>query len=57
MMLKPVLTDVLEETKNDPAHGSRDHTLFDIPHIRFVFQITQEDLISSLMIAGYCRNM
>jgi hypothetical protein len=25
--------------------------------IRFVFQVTQEDQISSLMMAGYCRNM
>jgi hypothetical protein len=28
-----------------------------IPPIQFVFQVTQEDLISSLMMAGYCRNM
>jgi hypothetical protein len=26
-------------------------------HVYFVFQVTQEDLISSLIIAGYCRNM
>jgi hypothetical protein len=28
-----------------------------ISPIRFVFQVTQEDLISPLMMAGYCRNM
>jgi hypothetical protein len=28
-----------------------------IPPIRFVFQVTQKDLRSSLMMAGYCRNM
>jgi hypothetical protein len=37
--------------------GSPNHTLHDIPPIRFVFQVTQEDLRSSLMMAGYCRNM
>jgi hypothetical protein len=26
------------------AHRSRNHTLYDIPPIRFVFQVTQEDL-------------
>jgi hypothetical protein len=31
--------------------------ILDIPPIRFVFQVTQEDLINSLMMAGYCRNM
>jgi hypothetical protein len=30
--------------------------ILDIPPIRFVFQVTQEDLISSLIMAGYCRN-
>jgi hypothetical protein len=27
------------------------------PPIGFVFKITQKDLRSSLMMAGYCRNM
>jgi hypothetical protein len=40
-----------------PAHKSRNHTLYDIPPIRFVFQVTQKDVRSSLMMAGYCRNM
>jgi hypothetical protein len=40
-----------------PAHRSRNHTLYDIPPIRFVFQVTQKDIRSSLMMAGYCRNM
>jgi hypothetical protein len=40
-----------------PAHRSRNHTLYDTPPIRFVFQVTQEDLRNSLMMAGYCRNM
>jgi hypothetical protein len=30
----------------------RNHTLHDIPPIRFVFQVTQKDLRSSLMMAG-----
>jgi hypothetical protein len=37
-------------TWNDPY-------ILDIPPIRFVFQVTQEDLISSLMMTGYCQNM
>jgi hypothetical protein len=28
-----------------------------IPPIRFVFQVTQKDKRSSLMMAGYCQNM
>jgi hypothetical protein len=52
---------LLEETcvpwHDNPAHRPRNHTLYDTPPIRFVFQVTQEDLISSLMMAGYCRNM
>jgi hypothetical protein len=32
------------------------HTFYDIPYIRFVFQVTQEDLRSFLMMAGYCQN-
>jgi hypothetical protein len=40
-----------------PAHWPRNHTLYDIPPIRLVFQVTQKDLSSSLMVAGYCRNM
>jgi hypothetical protein len=33
------------------------HTLYDIPPIRFVFQVTQKEIRSSLLMAGYCRNM
>jgi hypothetical protein len=40
-----------------PAHRSRNHILYDIPSIRCVFQVTQKDLRSSLMMTGYCRNM
>jgi hypothetical protein len=40
-----------------PAHRPRNHTLYDIPPIRFLFQVTEKDLRSSLMMAGYCRNM
>jgi hypothetical protein len=39
------------------AHRSSNHTLYHIPPIRFVFQVTQRDLRSSMMMAGYCRNM
>jgi hypothetical protein len=42
---------------DNQAHRSRNHTLCDIPPIKSVFQVTQEDLISSLIMAGYCRNM
>jgi hypothetical protein len=35
----------------------RNHTLYDTPPIRFVFQVTQKVLRNSLMMAGYCRNM
>jgi hypothetical protein len=35
----------------------RNHTLYDIPHIPFVFQVTQNDLRSSLMMTDYCQNM
>jgi hypothetical protein len=31
--------------------------ILDIPPIRFIFKVTQKDLRSSLMMAGYCRNM
>jgi hypothetical protein len=37
-----------------PAHRPRNHTLYGIPPIPFVFQVTQKDLRSSLMMAGYC---
>jgi hypothetical protein len=40
-----------------PAHRPHNHTLYDIPPIRFIFQVTQKDLRSSLMMAGYCRSM
>jgi hypothetical protein len=39
------------------THRPCNHTLYDIPTIQFVFQRTQEDLISSLTMSGYCRNM
>jgi hypothetical protein len=39
------------------AHGSRNHTLYDKPLIRFVLQVTQKGLRRSLMIADRCRNM
>jgi hypothetical protein len=42
---------------NNPAHRSHNHTLYDIPPIQFVFQLTQTDPRSSLMMADYCRNM
>jgi hypothetical protein len=40
-----------------PAHRARKHTLYDIPPIRSVFQVTQTDPRSSLMMADHCRNM
>jgi hypothetical protein len=40
-----------------PANRPRNHTFYDIPSIRFAFQVTQKDISSSLMMAGYCRNM
>jgi hypothetical protein len=42
---------------DNPAHRPRNHTLYDIPTLSLHFQVTQEDPISSLMMAGYCRNM
>jgi hypothetical protein len=42
---------------NNPANGSRNHTLYDVPPTRSVLQVTQKDLRRSLMMAGYCRNM
>jgi hypothetical protein len=41
----------------NPTHRPRNHTLYGIPPIRFVFQVTPKDLRRSLMMAGYCRNM
>jgi hypothetical protein len=38
-------------------HRPHNHTLYDIPPSQFVYQVTQKDLRSSLMMAGYCRNM
>jgi hypothetical protein len=32
----------------------RNHTLYDIPPIRFVFHVTQKDIRSSLMMEDYC---
>jgi hypothetical protein len=37
---------------DNPAHRPRNHTLYDIPPIRFVFQVTQKDLRSSVIMAG-----
>jgi hypothetical protein len=42
---------------DNPAHRPRNHTLYDIPPIPFVIQVTQKDLRSSLKMADYCRNM
>jgi hypothetical protein len=36
------------------AHRPYNHTLYDIPPNQFVFQVTQKELGSSLMMAGYC---
>jgi hypothetical protein len=35
-------------------HTSHITTHYDIPLIQFVFKVTQKDLKSSLMMAGYC---
>jgi hypothetical protein len=40
-----------------PAHRPRNNTSYDIPLISFVFQIIQKEVRSSLMMAGYYRNM
>jgi hypothetical protein len=45
------------QNHNTPAHRPHNHTLYDIPPIRSVFQVTQTDPRSSLMMAGYCQNM
>jgi hypothetical protein len=42
---------------NTLVHRPCNHTLNDVPPIRFVFQVTQKYLRISLMMAGYCRNM
>jgi hypothetical protein len=39
------------------AHRPRNHTLYDISTPSLCFQVTQEDPVSSPMMAGYCRNM
>jgi hypothetical protein len=36
------------QNHDTPAHRSRNHTLYDMPLIRFVFQVTQKDLRSFL---------
>jgi hypothetical protein len=38
-------------------HTGHITTLYDIAPILFVFQVTQKDPRSSLMMAGYCQNM
>jgi hypothetical protein len=45
------------QTHDNPAHRPRNHTLCDTPSIKFVFQVTQADPGSSLMMTDYCRNM
>jgi hypothetical protein len=55
--LRGLCAGVLWFRRDTPAHRPRKHTLYDIPLSRFVFQVTQKDLGSSLMMAGYCRNM
>jgi hypothetical protein len=42
---------------NTPTHRPYKHTLYDTPLIWNVFQVTQTDPGSSLMMADYCRNM
>jgi hypothetical protein len=43
------LPSAFRRNHHNPAHRSRNHTLYYIPPHRFVFQVTEEDLISSLM--------
>jgi hypothetical protein len=45
------------QNHNTPAHRPRNHTLYNILPIWFVFQVTRKDLRSFLMMAGYCWNM
>jgi hypothetical protein len=45
------------QNHDNPAHRPHNSTLYDIPPIWFVLQVTQKDRRSSLMMAGYCRNM
>jgi hypothetical protein len=52
-----IICDYVACVADCPAHRPRNDTLYDIPPIRFVFQVTQEDLIRALMMVGYCRNM
>jgi hypothetical protein len=40
-----------------PTHRPQKLTLYDIPPICSVFQVTHTDLRSSLMMADCCRNM
>jgi hypothetical protein len=42
---------------DNPAHRSRNQTLYDTSPVWFVFQVTQEDQLSSLMMECYCRSM
>jgi hypothetical protein len=46
-----------EKWPDTTVHRPRNHTFYDIPPNIFVFQVTQKGLGSSLMMAGYCRNM
>src|SRR5215510_151907 len=57
--LLPKHVAVKHNTQNhhNPSHRPHNHTLYDIPRIRFVSQVTQTDPRSSLMMADYCRNM
>jgi hypothetical protein len=45
------------QNHDNPAHRPCNYTWYDIPPIRLVFQVTQKDLWSSLMMADYCQNM
>jgi hypothetical protein len=40
-----------------PAHSPHNHTLYDIPPTRSVFQVNRTDSRRSLMMADYCRNV
>jgi hypothetical protein len=52
-----VCTQLGSATDGTKTHRPHNHTLCDIPPIWSVFQVTQTDSRSSLMMADYCRNM
>jgi hypothetical protein len=47
------ITTPLRQNHDNLANRPCNHTLYDIPLIRFVFQVIQKDLRSSLMMTGY----